>query len=85
MSSARPGRRSACCSATSAKARSVDALPPEVTEPLTDALVRSLDEAELRRAFTAAVHALLAEARRLDDTDTALAERIQPPLEAMLE
>jgi predicted nucleotidyltransferase len=66
------------------EARGVDALPPEVTEPLADALVRSLDDAELRRAFTAAVHALLAETRRLADTDTALAERIQPPLEAML-
>jgi hypothetical protein len=46
--------------------RGMDSLPPEVTAPLAGLLVRSLDVPELRRAFAAAVDALLAEASRAD-------------------
>lgn len=46
--------------------RGVDRLPAEATAPVVEALVRSLDEAELARAFRAATTALLIEARYAD-------------------
>lgn len=55
-------------------AKGAHLLPAEVTAPLEDALVRSLDEAELRRALKAAVTALEAELRR---TDPDLAARLR--------
>jgi hypothetical protein len=57
--------------------RGMDSLPPELTAPLAGLLVRSLDVPELRRAFAAAVEALLAEARL---ADPATAARLDGPL-----
>lgn len=58
-------------------AKGAHLLPPEVTGPLTDALVRLLAEEELRRALRAAADALAAELGR---TDPALAGRLTPML-----
>jgi hypothetical protein len=44
-----------------AEARGFDSLPVAVTSPFADALVRSLDESELRRALAAAASCFLAE------------------------
>jgi predicted nucleotidyltransferase len=60
-----------------AQGRGLDDLPPEATAGLTGALVRSLDPAELARAFTAATGALLAEAEHVD---AELAGRLAGPL-----
>lgn len=57
--------------------RGVDRLPAPVTAPLVGALVRSLDEAELGRAFRAATAALLTEARYADPV---LTESLTDPL-----
>jgi predicted nucleotidyltransferase len=62
----------------SAEARGADLLPSTVTAPLTDALVRSLDETELRRALAAATASFVAE---LDAWDPALCEQLKPLLE----
>lgn len=43
--------------------KGADRLPPEVTEPVRDTLVRGLDAAELRRALVAATGCVLAELR----------------------
>lgn len=59
-------------------AKGADLLPPEITAPLEATLVRSLDEAEMRRALAAATGALAAE---LERTDPALAARLRPVLE----
>ncbi len=59
-------------------AKGVDLLPAEVTQPFEETLVRSLDEAELRRALATAVSALLAELQR---TDADLAARLHPVLQ----
>lgn len=59
-------------------ARGVDRLPAGVTAPLADALVRSLDEAELRRALAAATTALLGE---LEAHDPTLCARLKPLLQ----
>jgi hypothetical protein len=59
------------------QARGIDSLPPEATAAVTDALVRSLDAAELRRAFVAVTDALVAEIER---ADPGLAGRLAPPL-----
>jgi predicted nucleotidyltransferase len=56
-------------------AKGADLLPPELTAPLEATLVRSLDEAELRRALAASAAALVAE---LERTDAALAARLRP-------
>jgi hypothetical protein len=48
-----------------------------VTEQLEPALVRALDEVELRRALAAAVGALTAE---IESSDPALADRLRPVL-----
>ena len=54
-------------------AKWTDLLPAEVTETVEEALVRSLDEAELRRALAAAAAVLAAELERSDpDTSASL-------------
>jgi hypothetical protein len=57
--------------------RGVDRLPAAVTGPLTEALVRSLDEPELRRALAVATACLIGE---LEAWDPALCARLTPPL-----
>jgi hypothetical protein len=63
-----------------AYAKGSDTLPTDVTEPVLDALVRSLDEDELSRALRAATRALIGELRL---TDAAVAARLSQPLLAM--
>jgi predicted nucleotidyltransferase len=58
-------------------AKGADKLPSEVREPLEAALVRSLDEAELRRALAAATAAF---GQELERHDAALAARLEPLL-----
>jgi len=58
-------------------AKGADLLPPEITEPVEATLVRSLGEAELRRALAAAAEALVAE---LERSDPELAGRLRPTL-----
>ena len=58
-------------------AKGADRLPPEVRAPLEAALVRSLDDAELRRALAAATAAFGDEVER---HDPALAARLEPLL-----
>ncbi len=64
---------------TTKYAKGADLLSPELTAPLEETLVRSLDEDELRRALAAAAVALVAE---LERTDSALAARLRPTIEA---
>jgi len=59
-------------------ARGADRLPAGVTGPLVDALVRALDEAELRRALAAATACFIGE---LEAWDPALCARLRPPLQ----
>ena len=61
-------------------AKGADLLPREVTAAVEPTLVRSLDEAELRRALAAAAAALAAE---LEREDAALAARLHPTLEEL--
>lgn len=61
--------------------RGFDDLPKEVTNPLADTLVRSLDPAELTRSFSVATELLISEAHR---ADSALAHRITPVLRQMV-
>jgi hypothetical protein len=63
-----------------AYAKGADRLPPEVTAPVRQALVRSLDPAELARALGAATEALLSE---LQETDADTARRLSQPLRAL--
>lgn len=58
--------------------RGIDRLPASVTDPLVDALVRSLDHSELRRALAVATTCLISE---LDAWDPALCARLKPPLQ----
>jgi len=58
-------------------AKGADLLRAEVTAPLEATLVRSLAEAELRRALAAAAAALKAE---LDRSDSTLGARLGPML-----
>jgi hypothetical protein len=58
-------------------AKGADLLPPELSASLVPTLVCSLEEAELRRALTAAAVALAAE---LERTDAGLATRLRPML-----
>lgn len=78
---ARPSTASSCFrtagSASRRFAKGADELPADITAPLTGALVRSLDEAELRRALASATAAYAAE---LEHSDPALAERLWPML-----
>lgn len=57
--------------------RGMDSLPASVTEPMAAALVRSLDEAELRRAFASACELLLGE---IEAVDAELAARLAAPI-----
>jgi hypothetical protein len=57
--------------------RGIDSLPPEATAAVAGGLVRSLDAAELRRAFGVVTEALIAEAER---ADAGLADRLAAPL-----
>ena len=57
--------------------RGVDRLPVAMTGPLAEALVRSLDEPELRRALAVATACLIGE---LEAWDPALCARLTPPL-----
>ena len=59
-------------------ARGFDRLPAAVTNSLTDALVRSLDEPELRRALSVATTHLIGEVERWDG---ALCARLKPILQ----
>jgi predicted nucleotidyltransferase len=61
-------------------AKGADRLPRELTEPLEDALVRSLDEAELRRALAAGAASYAAE---LERHDPALAAALEPMLDEL--
>jgi hypothetical protein len=61
--------------------RGVDDLPPEETHLLADALVVSLQPADLRRAFASTARLLLREARRVD---AGLASRLAPPIEELV-
>ena len=53
--------------------RGMDMLPPDVAAPMTDALVRTLDVGELRRAFASACELLLVE---IEAADAGLARRL---------
>ena len=57
--------------------RGMDLLPAEVTAPVAGALVRSLDVAELRRAFASACELLLGE---IEFVDAGLAARLSAPI-----
>jgi hypothetical protein len=59
-------------------ARGADRLPADVTRPLTGALVRSLDEAELRRALGVATACYMGEVEALD---AELCARLRPVLQ----
>ena len=58
--------------------RGVDRLPAAVTGPLADALVRSLDEPELRRALAVVTRRLIGE---LEEWDLTLCDRLKPLLQ----
>ena len=60
--------------------RGIDRLPPEATAAVAAGLVRSLDAAELRRAFGVVSEALLAEVGR---ADAGLAGRLSAPLKEL--
>ncbi|MDQ3714957.1 MAG: nucleotidyltransferase domain-containing protein [Actinomycetota bacterium] len=62
--------------------RGMDSLPLEITAGLTEALVGSLDIAELRRAFRVAGEALLTE---ISQVDPELASRLAGPLAELAE
>ena len=61
--------------------RGMDDLPAQVTGPMAGALVRSLDAAELTRAFGVATRGLIAELERVD---AAFARRVAPTLRALV-
>lgn len=58
--------------------RGLDRLPTSITDPLVDTLVRSLDEAELRRALVATTRCLIAE---IEEWDPALCARLRSILQ----
>ena len=60
-----------------AYARGIDRLPREVVAPYQEALVRSLDSGELRRALAMASELFMAE---VNEVDPELAERLLSPL-----
>jgi hypothetical protein len=60
--------------------RGIDALPPQATAAVAAGLVRSLDAAELRRAFGVVTDALIAEIGR---ADADLADRLSAPLKEL--
>ena len=57
--------------------RGIDRLPPEATAAVAEGLVRSLDIAELRRAFSVVTEALIVEVQQ---ADAGLADRLTRPL-----
>lgn len=57
-----------------AHARGVDQLPPELTAPWEDSLIRQLETPELSRAFQAAISGLMREIR---SSDVELARRLE--------
>jgi hypothetical protein len=61
--------------------RGIDRLPPGATAAVAGALVRSLDAAELGRAFGIVSEALIAEAERVD---AGLANRLAAPLRELV-
>ena len=63
---------------STAYAKGVDRLPTHVTTPVAAALVRALDEAELRRALAAATACFITE---LETWDAALCARLKPILQ----
>src|SRR5262249_15089058 len=64
--------------APAVEGRGIDALPPEATAAVAAGLVRSLDAAEVRRAFAVVTDALIAEVER---ADADLAGRPSGPLQ----
>jgi predicted nucleotidyltransferase len=66
----------------SAYARGADDLEASLTQPLERSLVASLDPVELRRALHVAIGAFMS---ALPDIDAALASRLTPSLEELLE
>lgn len=62
--------------------RGIDRLPQEVTAAVAAALVRSLDAAELKRAFGVVSEALIAETEWVD---AVLAQRLAAPLRALVD
>src|SRR4051812_17362237 len=62
--------------------RGIDSLPPEATAAVAGAMVRSLDAAELKRAFGVVSEALIAEAEQLD---VSLANRLAAPLRELVD
>jgi hypothetical protein len=62
---------------STAYAKGVDRLPADITNPLADALVRSLGEAELRRALAAATACFITE---LETWNAELCARLKPIL-----
>lgn len=60
--------------------RGLHLVPPAATSPVEATLVRSLEEAELRRAFRASVEVLLAE---VEFVDAELAVRLAGPLQEL--
>lgn len=67
---------------TTAYAKGADGLPDELRADLEDALVRSLDDGELRRALRAATSVFAAE---LDRSDAKLAARLDATLRELAE
>jgi hypothetical protein len=63
-----------------AEGRGIDAMPPEAAAAVAAGLVRSLDAAELRRAFGVVTDALIAEVGR---ADADLADRLSAPLKEL--
>jgi hypothetical protein len=63
-----------------AEGRGLHLLPPATTAPVAETLIRSLDPAELTRAFRAAVEVLLTE---IDHVDPNLAERLTKTLQEL--
>jgi hypothetical protein len=66
--------------APAVEGRGIDRLPPEATAAVAAGLVRSLDAAELRRAFGVVTDALIAEVER---ADADLAHRLTAPLKEL--
>jgi predicted nucleotidyltransferase len=62
------------------EARGIDALPPEITAPFAETLVRSLEVAEIKRTFTKLTDILL---REIERVDTALAKRLSVVLKEL--
>ena len=64
------------------QARGTDSLPAEATAAVRESLVRSLDVAELRRAFVLVTDALAIE---IEQADAGLAHRLTTPLRELCE